>query len=148
MKLESREQTPEILQMLRNAGVVVPIEHEGNFYFGPGGGLTTAATSTKVSMACLSIKSHVRNIAYWLALENNPQRVELHSHGITDPEFAFGANDIGLFIGELNTPHGYWQLTRSGKEGPTNPMEALNDLLLPQWAASTLINDLYTKHRA
>ncbi|MGY6241631.1 hypothetical protein [Burkholderia ambifaria] len=148
MKVESREQSPETLQMLRSAGVFVPIEHGGNFYFGPGGGVTTAATSTKVSVACMNVRANARRIATWLDMPDNVLRVELRSHGVENPQFSIGCNEVGLILGEMTAPNGYWQFTRSGCEDASNPMQALHDLFLPEWAAATLIADLESKQSA
>jgi hypothetical protein len=142
MELEPREQTPETLRMLRSAGVFVPIEHDGNFYFGPGGGITTAATSTKVSVAWMNIRADARRIAAWLEMPDNALRAELRSRGVEYPQFAIGCNDLGLILGEMTTPDGYWQFTRRGGEDAYNPMRALHDLFLPEWAVATLITDL------
>ncbi|MCP2090034.1 UNVERIFIED_ORG: hypothetical protein J2Y81_006121 [Paraburkholderia sediminicola] len=148
MKVEPREQTPETLQTLRSAGVFVPIEHEGNFYFGPGGGVTTSATSTKVSVACMSVRTDARRIATWLEMPDNVLRAELRSRGVEDPQFAIGCNDVGLILGEMTAPDCYWQLARSGGEDASNPMQALHDLFLPEWAAVALITDLESKQSA
>ncbi len=148
MELEPREQTPETLRMLRSAGVMVPIEHEGNFYFGPGGGITTAATSSKVSIACMEILADARRIATWLEIPNNALRTMLRSRGVENPQFMIGCDDLGLILGETTTPEGYWQFTRSGGKDARTPMQALHDLFLPEWAVATLIADLESKQNS
>jgi len=145
MKVESREQSPETLKKLRSAGVFVPIEHGGNFYFGPGGGVTMAATSTRVSRACMDVRAYARQIATWLEMPDNGPRVELRSRGVENPQFYIGFDEVGLILGEMTTPNGYWQFTRSSGEDASNPMPALNDLFLPEWAAAPLIADLKSK---
>lgn len=148
MEIEPREQTPETLWMLRSAGVVVPIEHDGNFYFGPGGGITTAATSMKVSAACMNVRTDARRIAAWLEMPDNALRIELRSRGVEHPQFFIGCDDRGLILGEMTTPNGYWQFTRRGGEDAYNPMQTLHDLFLPEWAVATLIADLESKKRS
>jgi hypothetical protein len=148
MKVEPREQTPETLKTLRNAGVYVPIEHRGDFYFGPGGGITTAATSAKVGAACMNVRTAARRIATWLEMPDNAIRVELRSRGVEDPQFAIGCDDVGLILGEMTAPDGYWRFTRSGGNEARSPMQALQDLFLPEWAAAALIADLESKQIA
>lgn len=140
MTVESRPQTPQDLRMLRQAGVIVPIEHDGKHYFGPGGGVTCAATSVAVSRACLNIRTYVRRIAMWLDDPNNKLRLELRSRGFEQPRFAFGASEKGLLIGELSCTDGVWELRRKSKQGEESDdaFSAVNDLFLPEWAALAL----------
>jgi len=100
---------------------MVPIEHEENFYFGPGGGITTAATSSKVSIACMEILADARRIATWLEIPDNALRTMLRSRGVENPQFMIGCDDLGLILGETTTPEGYWQFTRIGGKDVRTP---------------------------
>lgn len=141
MDVQPREQTPETLRTHRNAGIYAPIEYKGEFYFGPGGGVTMAGTSIKVTMACQQILGYARQIACWLATPDNVVPAKLLSQRIQNPQFSIRYNGLGLILSESTALDGFWQFTRSSKCADYNPMQALNDLFLPEWAADTLITN-------
>lgn len=130
------------LKLLREAGINTPVEHQGEHYFGQGGGLTLALTSTAASLACIAVKRNARHLALWLDQPENPIRLELASLSIAQPEFFLGVSDGGLVIAEATSPARSWVLPSVDQQGRRNCLDEIQEKLLPAWAIPTLISYL------
>lgn len=145
VRLESRATAPTGLKLFRNAGVTLPVEHNGEFYFGPGGGVTTAVTSTTASMACMNVMRNARQLALWLDSPGNPIRLELNELGVQQPQFLLGVGDCGLVIAERTQRERAWTLPEFDQQGKRTCFSVVQDGLLPAWAVPTLTTHLRSK---
>lgn len=141
MKLESRPMTPEDYKMMRAEGIVVPVEHNGEHYMPPGGGVTTAITSTAVTQAALSVKASARTVAKTLDLADNPCRLLVQAEGVADPRFELGLSEQGLCIVENTVREMSWLLPRAAhaQHGGVDAESDLHNRLLPEWAVAPLL---------
>lgn len=136
----SPSKAPGDHKLLRNAGVNIPVEHKGEYYFGQGGGLTSALTSTAASMACIAVKRNARHLALWLDQPENPIRLELASRGVAQPEFFLGVSAGGLVIAEATSSARTWILPSVDQQGKRSCLDEIQERLLPAWAIPTLIS--------
>lgn len=145
MRLDSQPKTPADLKLLRNTGVNSAVEHNGEHYFGPGHGVTTAITSTAVSMACINVRQNARQFAQWLDLQDNPIRLELDGLGISQPQFILAVGDLGLVIATHTQPERAWTFPEFDQQGNRSSFGVVQDGLLPAWAVPTLLAHLRSK---
>jgi hypothetical protein len=136
----SSSKAPDAHKLLRNAGVNVPVEHKGEYYFGQGGGLTSALTSTAASMACIAVNRNVRDLARWLDQPENQIRLELASHGVAQPEFFLGVSTGGLVIAEATKSVRTWILPSVDQQGKRSCLAEIQERFLPAWAIPKLIS--------
>jgi len=142
MQLAPRPTAPEDLKLLRNAGITTAVEHNGEHYFGPGRGVTSAVTSTAASLACINVMRNARQLAQWLDLPNNPMRLELDRLGVPQPQFILGVGDSGLVIGERTETERAWAIPEFDPQGKRTAFGVVQDGLLPKWAIPTLVAHL------
>ncbi|MYM32091.1 hypothetical protein GTP58_27540 [Duganella sp. CY15W] len=138
MQVTSAPTEPGDVKSLRNAGIVAPVEHNGQHYFGFGGGVTAAVTSSAASMACVNVIRNAHQLALWLDSPDNKIRVELNGLGISQPKFFLGVGDHGLVIAERTKTEHAWNFPESNQRN----FIAVQDGLLPAWAVPTLMDHL------
>lgn len=141
MRLDSRPMTPKEHAEFRAIGLNMPVEHKGEHYLAPGGGITSALSSAAASTESLAVKHQAGVVARWLDLPDNHIRLEVQSSGIAKPKFFLGPSDQGLCIVEKTDGEKPWLLPRadaqSGVEG--SALSRLHDLFLPEWAVAPLM---------
>ena len=142
MRVTPRLTAPGDVKLLRNAGITAPVEHNGEYYFGPGGGVTSAVTSSAASLACIEVHRNTRQLAKWLDLPNQPLRLELAELGVQDPQFALEVSDSGLAISELALVERLWTFPEFNEKGKLTIFGVVKDRLLPNWAVPTLMAHL------
>jgi len=143
MRVVSGPKSSNDIKLLRNAGVTVPVEHKGEHYFGLGGGVTSAVTSTAVSMACIEVMRSSRHLALWLDAPDNPIRLDFNQLGVANPEFCLAVEpSSGLVIAERSKADRPWALREFDAQGRTTSFGTLQHRLLPAWAIPTLIAHL------
>lgn len=129
-------------KLLRNAGVNIPVEHNGEQYFGPGKGITAAITSTAATMDCNKVERSARGIALWLDQPENKIRADLKQSGISDPQFCLSVGNHGLSIGSPFVKEKVWNLPEFDQRGNRSDFGVLKDRLMPAWAVPTLMKFL------
>ncbi|WP_221624987.1 hypothetical protein, partial [Burkholderia stagnalis] len=146
MQVTSRPMAAGDLKKLRNAGITSPVEHNGEHYFGLGGGVTSAVTSTAASLACIQVRRNAQQLARWLDLPNNPIRLEFVRLGVPQPQFILGVGDDGLVIAERSRLDiGGCILPECDEQGNRTTFAMVQDRLLPKWAISTLMAHVRSK---
>lgn len=145
MRIDARPTSAADHKLLRNAGVNTPVEHNGEHYFGPGQGVTTAITSTAGTMDCNKIMRNARHIAQWLDHPENQIRVELRERGISEPQFNLSIGNHGLSIASPFVPEKVWTPPEFDQSGNRSAFGVLKDRLMPAWAVPTLMAFLLSK---
>lgn len=140
MRVVSGPKSSDDIKQLRNAGITTVVEHNGEHYFGPGGGVTSAVTSTVVTRACIDVLRNTRQLALWLDTPDNPIRLELNQLGIAHPEFVLAISpSSGLAIAERNKPDLAWALPEFNAQGRRTSFGTVQQTLIPAWSIPKLI---------
>lgn len=117
------------LGRIRKSGVNLTITYNGKVYVPPGGGITTANTSTRATFYSSIIFMSAKQIADQVLSPSNKYLSEAKSKGIFNPEFSLKIKPKGLAIYESKTGLRYF-LPRNGDDF----YPEINNLLSPQWA--------------
>lgn len=131
--LPATNPTKEELDELRKAGVAVPLSLDGKVHMGPGGGITTASTALKVTMAADRVLAHMDALASYVCDPESEMQRHVVDKGIEDPEFHFCITAGGLTIYEARSDCGF-ALPRPVVKG-ASPLAQLHDMLLPEGTA-------------
>lgn len=131
--------TPEEIANLRNAGINRFITHAGSTYMGMGQGVTSAATSTKVTLQCNKVRSNVRRLAEWAADPSGPIMTDLAAAGVNQPQLSIALHpeSASLMFYEKSSNTGW--LFKRGLETADG---MVHDALLPPWAVQRLLGHL------
>ncbi|MHB2080709.1 hypothetical protein [Pseudomonas asiatica] len=123
------------ISQLREAGVTTFIEHGGKVYIGPGGGITSAGTSLRVGRSA----DYLRDTVDMLAGMVDDPREQFQMHPaikeISEPDFMLALDRRGLCVRE-NTSLTHFLIKRPVANQEPTRFEAMNDMLVPQWAIS------------
>jgi hypothetical protein len=124
---------------LRKNGISNFISVDGKAYLGPGGGVTTAATSSKVTQQMMSIRYYIKLLA---DLVQNPEEEHMKKTkelGIETPTFEIKITPRGLAIYEAVSTIAFLAPVESyGNE--TNIFSKLQNLIIPTWVISAIAN--------
>uniref|UniRef100_E1TBU0 Uncharacterized protein n=1 Tax=Burkholderia sp. (strain CCGE1003) TaxID=640512 RepID=E1TBU0_BURSG len=121
-------------KQLRDSGVNQILEVDGKVYCGPGMGITTAVTSTRVSIQRNSIRSNTRAIAGEVARADGQFQQKMQSLGVASPEFDLMLLENGnLAIYERKTTM-CWPVPRQNPERIDDLFCTWHNQLLPEWA--------------
>lgn len=145
MRVTSRPTALGDLKMLRNAGINTPVEHNGEHYFGPGRGVTSALTSSAASMACINVRRQANHLARWLDLPDNPMRLEILALGVSQPQFILAVGDDGLVVAERTQLDRPWSFPEFDQQGKRTAFGVVKNGLLPEWAVPTLVAHVRSK---
>jgi hypothetical protein len=146
MRVTPRPSAAGDLKKLRNAGITTPVEHNGEHYFGFGGGVTSAVTSTAASLACIQVQRNAQHLARSLDLPNNPIRLEFIRRGVPQPQLILAVGDDGLVIAERSRLDlGGVIYPEFDEQGKRTAFGVVHDGLLPKWARSTLTAHIRSK---
>lgn len=116
---------------LRKSGVTTAVEVDGAVYAPPGGGITSAATSTRVSLRANQIRHAVTGLADQFADEQGAAAGRCRDAGILHPQFQLSVTPRGLAVYEQSLDTA-WLVTVGG-DAP-----AWAETLAPQWAIARL----------
>ncbi|MDO8729456.1 MAG: hypothetical protein Q7K26_06305 [bacterium] len=128
---------------LRMGGVTQMIEVDGKVYCPPGYGVTTAATSTKVSLARLQVRRNVESILDFYNMPEGQIMKAASLKGVTNPVLSFTLSSAGRLAISCSE-------TGENIPFPSRPIQGdarseLEYLLLPQWAGLKLFKYLSTR---
>lgn len=128
---------------LRKGGVAQMLEIDGNVYMPPGLGVTSAATSTQVSLKRNRAKQLARDIGDFFVHAENPLMKAAIEKGVNDPTVSLdvlpsGQLTIYCLEAALHTPFPSAPI-------PGDARSELEQLLLPRWAGLKLVAYLAAK---
>jgi hypothetical protein len=124
--------TDEEIAVLRKGGVSSFIQIDGMVYVGPGLGVTSASTPTRVSMAMMNVRRHTTDLAQLVSDPQGQFRTESRKSGINEPVFKLCVTSQGLAVLEEKANRAF-VLPRQKDGEPSAFMTELHDLLLPSW---------------
>lgn len=124
------------ISQLREAGVTTFIEHKGKVYMGPGQGITSAGTSTRIVRS----SDYLRNTADILAEMVDDPEGQFRSHPImqevSNPNFMLTLDPEGLSVREDNSEVHFKLRRPKIYEEPTR-FESMSEMLVPEWAINS-----------
>ena len=131
---------------LRRAGVTQMLEVDGAVYMPPGFGVTSAATSTQVSLKRDRIKRLASDIDKFFSRPENPLMQIAQQKRVENPSFAFGI----LPTGHLSVffPEALVKIPFPSPQVQGDARSELEQILLPPWAGRKLVTYLAAKQAA
>lgn len=136
--LPSREPltTTEVSQ-LREGGMGSFYNFNGALYGPPGGGVTSASTSTRLTFACDQISRLVRTLA--AAVDDSAGQFRTHPAvvAVVNPEFRLAVGSGGLCVFET-VSRTEFKLPKAVLNAELSWMQILNNGFAPPWAAEAL----------
>lgn len=131
---------------LRQAGVTQMLEVDGAVYMPLGLGVTSAATSTLVSLKRNRVKQLARDIADFCSHPECPLMQAATEKGVGSPVFSFELLPSGRLA--ISCPEAGVNMPFPSPQNPSDARSELEQLLLPQWAGSKLVKYLAAKQAA
>lgn len=131
---------------LRRAGVTQMLEVDGAVYMPPGLGVTTAATSTQVSLTRDRVKHLARDIEKFFSRPESPLMQVAAEKRVESPSFSFRI----LPTGQLSVffPEALVNLPFPSPQMQGDARSEMEQLLLPPWAGKKLVTYLAAKQTA
>lgn len=122
---------------LREGGVGSFYSFNGEAYGAPGGGVTSASTPLRLTLACDQISEFVRTLA--TVVDDPAGQFRTHSAvaAVANPEFRLGVGSSGLCVVETVSKTDFL-LPKAIPNTELSWMQILNDGFAPQWAAESL----------
>lgn len=134
----SRGHTQDEIHTLRSNGCTPSLTINNTAYIGPGMGITSAATPTKVTLTADRVRAFARDLAVAVQDPSGSFRTETITALEEQAEFSLAPTAHGLVVYEAKSQHAFHLPESQPYKAPT-PMEAFHDLLLPKWACQALV---------
>lgn len=134
---------PDSVKSMRKAGVTQFLEVDGAVYMPPGAGVTTAATSTRVSLARDQLLHNAQSIGDFFAREDSPLVIAAKAKGIVAPMISLKVDRRGSLIVACEDVAEVIAFPEHPQKGDART--ELEQLLLPQWARTKLLSYLTSK---
>lgn len=135
---------PISVRDLRVGGVTQMLEVDGKVYMPPGFGVTTAATSTQVSLMRDRVEHFVRDIAEFFMRTDSQLMQAAAGKGIKSPVISLGVLPTGQLA--VSWRGGDIAIPFPTPPKPSDARSELEHLLLPHWAKAKLVAHLSAKH--
>lgn len=129
--------TTREVSKLREGGVGTFYSFNGSLYGSPGGGVTSASTPVRLTMACGQISQLVRTLAIAVDDPTGQFRTDSAVAPVANPEFRLGVGSGGLCVVETVSKRDFL-LPKSAPNTDLSWMQILNDGFAPPWAAEAL----------
>lgn len=126
------------IKSLRAGGVAGLLEIAGKVYMPPGFGVTSAATSTRVSLERNKVKQLARGVGDFLSLHGELVRSSLAERK-PHPTLSLRVSDHGRLVAYSETEKRTESISANGR---STTRAELEERLLPQWAADRLVSHL------
>lgn len=130
--------TANEMSRLRKGGVTTFVQANGCIYMGPGRGITSASTATRISFLEIDINRYVRELAKMFSDENGQFVSEAKASGVENPDFHLALTVKGLAVYESIQDKAYL-LPRISNVGSNNFLAQLHEMVLPEWAHRFLL---------
>lgn len=121
----------------REAGVGVFYNFDGSVYGSPGGGVTSASTPRRLTLACDQISAWVRALATLVDDPAGQFRTHSTVAAVANPEFRLGIGSSGLCVVETISKTDFL-LPHGAPNTELSWMQRLNNEFAPPWAAEAL----------
>lgn len=136
----------ESVKQLRR-GVTQMLEVDGTVYMPPGMGVTTAATSTRVSLARNRLKTMARDVGKAMLEPSSPIMIAAAAENVTDPMLSLRVLPNGFLTIVSERPALQAPFSASLAEGDAR-REIQQTLVPPAWAGSRLVAHLQSTQSA
>ncbi|MDO6386697.1 hypothetical protein [Uliginosibacterium sp. 31-12] len=133
-----RTWTQNEIHQLRAAGLIIPISLHNSMYMGPGGGLTSAATSLKVGKACDYLFDCLEVLAEEVADNNGLFRTPEIMALDVEPDFCLAITPAGLCVYESHVDLAF-KLPLPEHDKKETVFQTIHNLVLPPWACQNLM---------
>jgi hypothetical protein len=138
--------TAEEYGKLRKGGVMAPVCIGEDVYMGPGMGLSSASTSSKVTLFMDNILESARALADLVCEPGGQFLRDARELGCNAPQFRLCITPQGLSVYE-STLDKAWVLPRRKELAESNYLADLHDMLAPEWAVNQLSVDFESKRK-
>lgn len=125
------------ISKLRAAGLTVPAIINGKAYIGPGLGISSAATSTKVTKKASEIRFWVQQLATIASDPSGQIQQSVRRFVAEDPSLRLYCSSEGLSIYEERSKMAFTILNESE---PNNHSSKMHDLICPKWVRSKILS--------
>ena len=125
--------TPAEVATLRKAGISSFVTIGNQVYMGPGMGITSASTPTRVSMTIFKIRKYIKALVEIVYDPTNQFKTESAASGIFAPEYSISLTKRGLAVYEKYENKAFVFPRVTHLEG-NNFLAELHDLIAPEWA--------------
>lgn len=132
---QERHIDPGVRAQMRSAGVMTPVVLDGDAYFGPGTGITSASTPIGITVARDNLQTWVRQLAASVAEFAGPFRSDARAKGVESPAFSLKVCPSGLIVHEATLDVGY---VLSFGEAPDQRIQQMNQWMCPPWVLRRL----------
>jgi hypothetical protein len=129
--------TTEEVSTLREGGVAAIYNYQGAAFMGPGGGLTSACTPVRLTVACDHITEGIRTLARFVDDPAGQVRKHPVLATVPSPQFQLGLFQSGLLVREVHSNTGFNLLQDDSSDGPTW-VRRLSEEISPAWAINAL----------
>lgn len=130
--------TAEEHKLLRRKGQTGFIVIGEDLYMGPGMGISTASTSTRVIMCMDNIIGYVRELAGFVCNPDSQFQDETKKSACNEANFRLCITPLGLAVYEANMDKA-WVLPRREQSDERSDFADLHDLFAPEWAIKKLL---------
>ena len=130
--------TSEEHRVLRKNGLMAPITIGEDVYMGPGMGISSASTSTRVTMCMDNIISSSRDLAALVWDPEGQFQHDARESACNDPKFTLCVIPQGLAVYEPTIDKA-WVLPRREVQTESNYLAELHDMLVPEWALKQML---------
>ncbi|MDP9933490.1 hypothetical protein [Variovorax paradoxus] len=121
----------------REAGVGAFYNFNGTLFRSPGGGVTSASTPRRLTLACDQISALVRTLATLVDDPVGQFRTHSAVTAVANPEFRLGIGSSGLCVVEAISKTDFL-LPKAASNTELSWMQRLNNEFAPPWAAEAL----------
>lgn len=129
--------TTKEVSTLREGGVGAFYTYQGAAYMGPGGGVTSACTPVRLTMACDRITKGIKTLARLVDDPAGQFRTHPVLASVPSPQFKLGLCQSGLLVWEVHSNTGFDLLQEDPSDGNAW-LRALNEQISPAWAVKAL----------
>ncbi len=130
----------EEVHNLRTNGVNSFLKIDGHIYTSPGMGVTSASTSTRVSMAAMRLARLIEELARYVCNPQSGCQKTVLERGVNDPGYSLKLTPQGLVVHEKQSDIGFL-LTSSPHSEVVTWLDELVNLIAPKWVVSYLASE-------
>lgn len=136
---DGSRRTQEEVHNLRNNGVCSFLTFGDKVYAAPGMGVTSASTSTKITLAADRVRNYVDILAQMVCDPVGQFQTEISRRMVDKPRFSLALTPAGLAVYEEVTATAFPLPKRRGSE-ESSFLDEFRNLIAPDWAVAHVIS--------
>lgn len=126
---------------LRRAGIATFITIDGKAYMGPGSGVTSASTSTCVTMRVMDVRRSLKELAKMVYDPVSQFKTEVARRGAAVPFFSLCLTQRGMAVYEETTGTALVLPRAEASHVGRNFLTELHDIVVPGWAMERILGE-------